>query len=208
MATVTGLTAVRMEAIEDASVVSGAIVGDNLILTKFGGATIDAGIVRGEQGIAGPTGPTGPAGETGPAGATGPAGPEGPEGPAGETPSLDPEAWQTLSYSNGWRSYNGGGDATWGTAQFTKTATGIVFLAGLVDKNGGSFVGDELMFTLPVGYRPTQRLMLPEWAGGNGGISVAVGRMDILTNGQVRLITGAPANPVSHYSITCSFIAA
>lgn len=44
MATVTGLTAERMEAIEDASIVSGAIDGSgHLILTNHGGGTIDAG---------------------------------------------------------------------------------------------------------------------------------------------------------------------
>jgi hypothetical protein len=47
MATVTGLTKERMEAIEDASVVSGEIVGGHLILTTFGGDDIDAGEVLG-----------------------------------------------------------------------------------------------------------------------------------------------------------------
>lgn len=57
MATVTGLTAERMLEIEGASVVSGAIVADHLILTKFDGTTIDAGALP-----PGPTGPQGPAG--------------------------------------------------------------------------------------------------------------------------------------------------
>lgn len=50
MATVTGLTAERMLEIEGASVISGEIVGDNLILTKFDETTVDAGYVRGPQG--------------------------------------------------------------------------------------------------------------------------------------------------------------
>lgn len=54
--TVTGLTAERMKQIEQASVVSGRISGDNLILTTEGGEEIVAGNVRGTQG---PTGPTG-----------------------------------------------------------------------------------------------------------------------------------------------------
>lgn len=57
MATVTGLTAERMLEIEGASVISGAIVNDHLILTKFDGTTIDAGALP-----PGPTGPQGPAG--------------------------------------------------------------------------------------------------------------------------------------------------
>lgn len=56
MITVTGLTAERMKAIEAASVISGRISGDNLILTTYGGSEVDAGNVRGALG---PTGPTG-----------------------------------------------------------------------------------------------------------------------------------------------------
>lgn len=54
MATVTGLTAERMLAIEAASVVDGDVVGDNLILTQHDGTQINAGNVRGPQGIQGP----------------------------------------------------------------------------------------------------------------------------------------------------------
>jgi microcystin-dependent protein len=57
MATVTGLTAERMLEIEGASVVSGEIINDHLILTKFDGTTIDAGELP-----PGPQGPAGPAG--------------------------------------------------------------------------------------------------------------------------------------------------
>ena len=57
MATVTGLTAERMLAIEGASVVDGDVVGDNLILTQHNGTQINAGSVRG------PAGPTGPVGQ-------------------------------------------------------------------------------------------------------------------------------------------------
>lgn len=53
MATVTGLTAARMLAIEAASVVDGDISGDNLILTKHDGSTINAGNVRGPAGTDG-----------------------------------------------------------------------------------------------------------------------------------------------------------
>lgn len=53
MATVTGFTSGRMLAIEAGSVVSGAVSGDNLILTKHDGSTINAGNVRGPQGVTG-----------------------------------------------------------------------------------------------------------------------------------------------------------
>jgi hypothetical protein len=50
MATVTGLTADRMLAIEAESVVDGEVIGDHLILTKHDGTQIDAGSVVGPQG--------------------------------------------------------------------------------------------------------------------------------------------------------------
>lgn len=50
MATVTGYTAARMKEIEDSAIVGGVIDGDDLVLTRFDGATILAGDVRGPQG--------------------------------------------------------------------------------------------------------------------------------------------------------------
>jgi microcystin-dependent protein len=58
MATITGLTAERMQEIEAASIIDAEIVGGNLILTKHDGTTINAGPVIGPPG---PTGPVGPA---------------------------------------------------------------------------------------------------------------------------------------------------
>lgn len=51
---VTGFTAERMLAIENAAVISGSVVGDNLHLQTKGGADIDAGSVRGPEGPVGP----------------------------------------------------------------------------------------------------------------------------------------------------------
>jgi hypothetical protein len=81
MATVTGLTAARMLEIEAACIVQGAVVLDNLILTKHDGSQINAGNVRGPQGTQGLVGPQGATG------ATGPQGPQGVQGPAGTTPT-------------------------------------------------------------------------------------------------------------------------
>lgn len=55
MATITGLTAARMAAIEAASIVSGYISGDDLILTRFDATTVNAGNVRGPAGTDHPT---------------------------------------------------------------------------------------------------------------------------------------------------------
>lgn len=50
MATVTGYTAEHMDELADANIVDGDVVGDNLILTRRDGSTINAGSVRGPQG--------------------------------------------------------------------------------------------------------------------------------------------------------------
>jgi hypothetical protein len=59
MAEVEGLTKARMLEIEAACIVDGAVVLNNLILTRHDGTTIDAGNVRGAQGIQGVPGPNG-----------------------------------------------------------------------------------------------------------------------------------------------------
>lgn len=58
MATVTGYTAERMQAIEDSSIVDGDVVGGDLILKQRDLTEINAGSVIGPQGIQGPQGPT------------------------------------------------------------------------------------------------------------------------------------------------------
>lgn len=50
MATVTGLTAERMQEIIDKTIVDADVIGDNLIFTLDDGSTIDAGNVRGPAG--------------------------------------------------------------------------------------------------------------------------------------------------------------
>lgn len=71
MATVTGLTAERMAEIVAASIMSGEVVGNDLILTRYDEATVNAGNVRGPQGLQGIQGVDG---------ADGAPGPEGPPG--------------------------------------------------------------------------------------------------------------------------------
>jgi hypothetical protein len=56
MATVTGFTAERMLEIENGTVVDGSISGSDLILVRRDGVEINAGNVRGPQGIQGPAG--------------------------------------------------------------------------------------------------------------------------------------------------------
>lgn len=56
MATINGFTAEHMQAIKDGVIVSAAIVGNDLIFTKYDGSTLNVGDVRGPQGIQGPEG--------------------------------------------------------------------------------------------------------------------------------------------------------
>lgn len=66
MAKVTSLTAARMKQIEEASIVSGAVdLSGRLILTSFGGASIDAGDVVGPKGDKGENGSNGQQGPPG-----------------------------------------------------------------------------------------------------------------------------------------------
>lgn len=53
MTSVTSYTAARMKVIEDSAIVDGDVIGDNLILRRRDGATIDAGNVRGPTGTPG-----------------------------------------------------------------------------------------------------------------------------------------------------------
>lgn len=62
MATVQVYTAARTQEIEDQAIIDASLVGDNLVLERNNGTTIDVGSVRG------PTGSTGPAGSPVPPG--------------------------------------------------------------------------------------------------------------------------------------------
>lgn len=117
------------------------------------------------------------------------------------TPS---SSWQALTYSNGWRDYNGGG-APWGTGGYRKDASGYVHLHGLLDKNGGNWVAGEVMFTLPAGYRPGQQELFSPRMGGGGENN---GRCDLTTAGQFTVVAGGLANPVNFVSLAgISFLA-
>lgn len=67
MAVVQSYTKAKSDEIYDETVVDGSVVGDNLILEKRSGATINAGNVRGPAGTNGTNGATGPTGPVGPA---------------------------------------------------------------------------------------------------------------------------------------------
>ena len=77
------------------------------------------------------------------------------------------------SFMNGWVNYNGG----YQTAAFYKDALGIVHLKGLV--TGGTFGAETAIFQLPVGYRPSLRLLIANQS------NQTIGRVDVRADGYV-----------------------
>jgi hypothetical protein len=100
-------------------------------------------------------------GKVGPAGANGVPGPGGPAGTRGETGPTGsvaaPEAFHEVGtlgspgFENGWKNYD---PAHYDTAAFYKDPLGVVHLKGTV--GDGPSNSSSIIFTLPVGYRPTR----------------------------------------------------
>ncbi len=85
---------------------------------------------------------------------------------------------QTPTFILNWEAYGGG----YIDPSFYKN-NGRVYLQGLLRKTV-AFVAGELIFTLPIGYRPSGRVLA---TGGQSGNTV---RVDILSNGEVRYMSG------------------
>lgn len=80
-----------------------------------------------------------------------------------------------VTFQNSWANYAGGTE--YGACGYYKDAMGIVHLRGLM--SSGTL--NAAAFTLPVGCRPTHRLIFTQLTGGNN----TVGRIDILPDGTV-----------------------
>jgi len=88
------------------------------------------------------------------------------------------EAWIVPAFMNSWTNY----DTTYNPAGYFKDSLGIVHLRGLV-KNG---TNNTTIFTLPVGYRPSNRELQAVQTNLN-----IIGRVDILADGQVTVVSGS-----------------
>jgi len=88
------------------------------------------------------------------------------------------EAWIVPAFMNSWTNY----DTTYNPAGYFKDSLGIVHLRGLV-KNG---TNNTTIFTLPVGYRPSNRELQAVQTNLN-----TIGRVDILADGQVTVVSGS-----------------
>jgi hypothetical protein len=114
-------------------------------------------------------------------------------------------AFQPYKFSNGWRQYNGGASSVvpLHCMGFYKLR-GVVHLEGFLDKNGGSWVTDEVVLTLPPGYRPPCTRVFT--VCGNPGTGTY--RVDVIADGTVRTETFG-SNPVGFLSLNgISFLAA
>ncbi|MBC1224977.1 hypothetical protein GNF10_16985 [Nostoc sp. UCD121] len=87
------------------------------------------------------------------------------------------ELWQTPTFQNNWVNY----DNTYNPVGYFKDSLGIVHLRGLVR----SGTNNTTIFTLPVGYRPSNRELQAIQTFNN-----TIGRLDILTDGQVQVVLG------------------
>jgi hypothetical protein len=192
MGTVTGLTAARMLEIEAACIVAGAVslgpgpTTDHLILIKHDGSTVDAGNVRGPQGIPGVAGPTGPGinwrgtWNPGTAYAVG----DGVyylgtsyrrlvAGTTATTPDADVTNWGVVALKGtdgapsntpieAWHFVGAAGEPAFQNGWVNYDATRLVryrkFPDGRVRLSGllKNGVAGSIAFTLPAGYRPTQ----------------------------------------------------
>jgi hypothetical protein len=85
------------------------------------------------------------------------------------------------AFSANWSSYDGG--VTYGLPRFRKMH-GVVFLDGMAKKSTAVVAG-EVVFTLPVGYRPSYRLNFPVQSNNS------LGRVDIVVGGGVSIEVGS-----------------
>lgn len=86
--------------------------------------------------------------------------------------------WCNLPLVNSWIYYG----SPFSLVEYTKGSDNMVSLKGLI--RAGTTTGDTIMATLPSGYRPAQRLLIPIVSSG------ALGRLDILPDGTIRFEIG------------------
>lgn len=88
--------------------------------------------------------------------------------------------WSSLSMVNGWTWYDSAG--IFSTPAYTKAADGLVTLKGLI--RSGTATSDTNVAILPAGFRPSARMIFEVINNS------AVGRVDVLPSGEVRILTG------------------
>lgn len=98
------------------------------------------------------------------------------------TNNITVPVWAPMLLQNNWTTFT----TTSSSPSFTKTKVGMVVLKGIV-KGGTATVGLPIA-TLPEGYRPSERLIFENDAGGNPG------RVDVESNGYISYNVGSNAS--------------
>jgi hypothetical protein len=91
------------------------------------------------------------------------------------------ESYIAPSLLSNWVNYGAGGFAV---AGYYKDKKSMVWFKGII-KNGFTVPYTTILFTLPTGYRPAERLIFSVVAG------LTTGRIDILPNGEVAFVSGS-----------------
>ncbi|MBW4480849.1 MAG: hypothetical protein KME54_29450 [Tolypothrix brevis GSE-NOS-MK-07-07A] len=90
-----------------------------------------------------------------------------------------PDVWQNISLSTLWSNYATG----YNTPQVRKYPSGLIEVKGIIKKSS-ALITNEIICTLPAGYRPIEIMLLTTWA--SGGTS----RIQVETSGAIRLNSG------------------
>ena len=86
-----------------------------------------------------------------------------------------------LVYSASWADYDA---TTWQKGEFYKDADGMVHVEGLVEKTTAALkAADDVIATLPVGYRPPRRIIFSVVSSTANALSNA--RVDVRANGNI-----------------------
>lgn len=101
------------------------------------------------------------------------------------------QAWQNPTLGTGWANLDAGGAGAYGGPQYMMDGVGFVHLRGLAKNSSAgsnSNANNATIFTLPVGYRPSQRVRV------GTDFSDAFGEIDIMDTGAVIIAGGSPSN--------------
>ena len=93
--------------------------------------------------------------------------------------SITPEAWQDLVLATSWSNYAIG----FSTPQCRKLVGNLIEVKGIIKKST-ALVANEVITTLPAGFRPTEIMLIATWA--TGGTS----RLQVEPSGAIKLTSG------------------
>lgn len=90
-----------------------------------------------------------------------------------------PDTWQNIQLASGWLNYGTG----YTTPQCRKFIGDLIEVKGVIKKLS-ALVTNEIIATLPAGYRPNEIMLITTWA--SGGTS----RLQVEPSGVIRLASG------------------